>query len=227
MMAHQKNDQDRVNPTTLEPMDEYAGVDIGPRPGAASARVVFSSVFLLSALGLGAFLLMYSSVHAGELPRATAGAALRQPEVPAVMAPAAIPPAEMPAAPPSTPTPAVGPMATANATAPPDAAVAPLADAVLVPLPPETGRAASAPTPRAVVVAPPRTATTVRVEPEPVKNPYDDTATATPPHSDIDAPLKAAAAVRAEPEPEPVPARAVDAKKVETNPYDPPAPTER
>ena len=190
MKTQRTTDPGRTNPAELEPTDEYVGVDIETRPGDASPRVVFSSVFLLAALGLGAFLLMYSSVHAGDAKRATesttertAMAASRQAQVPGTSVFEATPSEQATPGPTATATPTPTPTATATST--PTAGMFSL----MVAAPPsaETLRARSLPTPSALIAAPKPTVT-VRVEPDPVANPYDTPPTATPPHPSIDAP---------------------------------------
>jgi hypothetical protein len=219
----------------LEPADETADVEADEVPetlrgvGAPSVKVVLPSLFLLSGLGLGAFLLMYSSVHAGDA-RAHAGehiavgaAAVDTPASPALVASASAPPVpvavlaptptESPApAPPPAPVPSS--IAVAALPAPP----VPVPVAVEAPVAHEAAPVArevhevkvTAP-PRPVYVAP-KPAVVVRIEANPVFNPASV-------KSD-DGSSNAAAPVTVATEPRAAPAAAANA--ADSNPYDQP-----
>jgi hypothetical protein len=163
--------------------DEFDTVEMIARPAGASAKVVFPSVFLLAALGTGAFTWMYLSVHAGERRDAAVGAASPQ--------------AEAPWSAPSAARPRVAQTATpvADGTAAAAAAWSPLPERAVT-LAPVTRHAVaeeSKPSPSTPATArggaPVRSAVTVRIEPDPVSpahtdaSPYDNTSSATPPAS--------------------------------------------
>jgi hypothetical protein len=212
----------RTDPMFRDPSwDEDTEIHVAPQRGEASAKVVFSSVFLLSALGLGAFLLMYSSVHGGELQAAhivaepvpaaaplplesqtaTIGASAPQAEMPQALA--AVPTAE------TTPTSGSSPAAaTASAAAAaPIATLAPLPTAILAE-PAAATQLPATPSPAPIVTPAPVQPARVDAEPAAAKagdtNPYDDKPVAAPPHpvhAVVSAPAKPPVVIHIEPNP--------------------------
>jgi hypothetical protein len=216
----------------LEPADETADLEADEVPetirgvGAPSVKVVLPSLFLLSGLGLGAFLLMYSSVHAGDarvhagVQVAVGAAAVDAPSSPALVASATAPrvpvavlaptPTESPApAPPPAPVPSSIAVAALPAAPVPVPVEAPVVHEV-APVARELHEVKVTAPPRPVYIAP-KPAVVVRIEANPVFNPVSVKS---------DDGSSNAAPVTAATEPRAAPAAAANA--ADSNPYDQP-----
>ena len=149
-------------------MNQFADDPISLPTGAASATIVLRSLLMLSGLGLGAFLLAYSSVHAKDPHGRTTTTDLGS--NPSYMSPLKGPPEDIPpASPTQSPTPApIAPLILTAVSVVDAGAPSPL---------PEPKRAPSLLF-RRPVVAPPKPITVVRIEPNavpaPDTNPYDE-----------------------------------------------------
>jgi hypothetical protein len=184
-----------TDPMLREPANVDAEAEVEPLSGEASPRVVFSSVFLLSGLGLGAFLLMYSWVHGAELR--TASVTTEDVGIAAPQAESAV------TATPFAPAPAAHPSETSSTP--------PAAEAVGTPAPPAVATLAPLPTvlltepAKAPAAARAPQTTTDRTEPSTADtaetNPYDGTPVATPPHPNVSAAPKAPVVIHVEPNP--------------------------
>jgi hypothetical protein len=173
----------RTDPMLRDPANEDTEILVLPRRAGASATIVFSSVFLLCALGLGAFLLMYSAVHGGE--RNVADMAPEYANAPSA-----------PASPPESQTATIGTVAPQSKT-PPD--TAPAATATLAPLP--SVLLAEPPAPVQPPVAPIRTAVAPAPADTAEANPYDDKPLAAAPRPIIATSAKVPVVIHVEPNP--------------------------
>lgn len=189
-MTNQAPDSSSTSPGPSPPQQvDESDERYSPNVGEASAKIVGRSLWMLSAMGAGAFFLMYSSVHAGERQSAKMVGAFRPAATPSMSTFARVPtvaptPTSMPtkaafaSAVPLTPLDDVLPSAVPTPTKAPFAssiAVAPLEDLLLSAVY-EPKPTPNVP-PRPIFAAPPKARTIVRIEPDPVTaahaNPYD------------------------------------------------------